>query len=251
MFTATGGEEVAVEAMKHGLDDYIIKNVKHLIRLRGAANAALENAQTRLRAEELAFRLESLLAQLEVGVFSCAVDGRLLEVNTIMRQLIDQAEVGRDEEATLASLFDDPAKAQAFLQQVLASDEAVEVEFAAPSDPSKFFRLSARARNPENKPRHIEGLVEEVTHRKQIEETCRQAAAAAAKLEMLTTREREVVRELVLGSANKVIARRLEISEKTVEKHRAGLMRKLHAKSLAEVVRLALLAEQLPEYDRD
>ena len=35
----TVGEEVAVEAMKHGLDDYIIKNVRHLVRLQGAARA--------------------------------------------------------------------------------------------------------------------------------------------------------------------------------------------------------------------
>jgi FixJ family two-component response regulator len=45
------------------------------------------------------------------------------------------------------------------------------------------------------------------------------------------------------GNANKVIARHLDISEKTVEKHRASVMKKLQVRSVAELVRLAMLAE--------
>ena len=41
MFTATGSEEVAVEAMKNGLDDYVIKNVHHLVRLCAAVRSVL------------------------------------------------------------------------------------------------------------------------------------------------------------------------------------------------------------------
>src|SRR5207248_3283541 len=42
MFTATGSEEVAVEAMKAGLDDYILKSPKHFIRLSAAVRSALD-----------------------------------------------------------------------------------------------------------------------------------------------------------------------------------------------------------------
>ena len=88
MFTATGNEEIAVEAMKSGLDDYIIKNVSHLVRLRGAARLALEHAANKRRADQLASRLQLLLSQLQMGVFSCTTEGRFLELNDAMIALL-------------------------------------------------------------------------------------------------------------------------------------------------------------------
>jgi FixJ family two-component response regulator len=68
--------------------------------------------------------------------------------------------------------------------------------------------------------------------------------ARAARLAALTARERAVLALIVDGLANKQIAARLGLSEKTVEVHRARLMRKLEARSVAELVRLALHAAQ-------
>lgn len=64
----------------------------------------------------------------------------------------------------------------------------------------------------------------------------------AASLLMLTEREREVMQLLVDGKINKVIAAQLGISTRTVEAHRAHIMEKLQAKSLSDVVRIALQA---------
>jgi two-component system response regulator FixJ len=61
-------------------------------------------------------------------------------------------------------------------------------------------------------------------------------------LALLTGREREVLDGLVAGQPNKSIAYDLAISARTVEVHRAHIMRKLQAKSLSEVIRLALAA---------
>jgi two-component system, LuxR family, response regulator FixJ len=47
---------------------------------------------------------------------------------------------------------------------------------------------------------------------------------------------------IVAGSANKVIARDLEISPRTVEIYRSHVMRKTQAHSLSELVRMALVA---------
>jgi DNA-binding NarL/FixJ family response regulator len=57
---------------------------------------------------------------------------------------------------------------------------------------------------------------------------------------LLTTREREVATLLAEGFNNKEIDKRLEISVKTVESHRALVMRKLGAHSIADVLRCAL-----------
>ena len=65
-------------------------------------------------------------------------------------------------------------------------------------------------------------------------------AALDARLALLTEREREVMARVVEGRANKAIAQDLDISVKTVEVHRAKVMEKLGAESVAELVQLML-----------
>ena len=62
------------------------------------------------------------------------------------------------------------------------------------------------------------------------------------RIEGLTQRERQVMDGLVLGKANKVIAYDLDISQRTVEIYRAHVMTKTQARSLSELVRMAMLA---------
>lgn len=63
-----------------------------------------------------------------------------------------------------------------------------------------------------------------------------------ARLNSLSERERQVLGGLVAGQPNKVIAATLGISPRTVEVYRANLMTKMQAKSLSEVIRMAILA---------
>ena len=60
------------------------------------------------------------------------------------------------------------------------------------------------------------------------------------RIDSLTTREREVIDKVLEGKANKIIARELEISDRTVETHRSHAMEKLNAKSIAELVKIML-----------
>ena len=59
-----------------------------------------------------------------------------------------------------------------------------------------------------------------------------------ARYESLTPREREVLDHVTRGSPNKIVAYDLSISQRTVEIHRARLMEKMHAPSLAHLVRM-------------
>jgi FixJ family two-component response regulator len=70
---------------------------------------------------------------------------------------------------------------------------------------------------------------------------------ARQRLAALTAREREVLHLVVAGKANKEIASDLGVSTKTVEVHRAHVMSKMHVDSLAELIRVALLAGAIRE----
>jgi len=69
--------------------------------------------------------------------------------------------------------------------------------------------------------------------------------AVAARLNALTPREREVMELVAEGRPNKVVATRLGLSTRTVEVHRAKVMEKMGARSLADLVRMAIAAEVL------
>jgi two-component system response regulator FixJ len=65
------------------------------------------------------------------------------------------------------------------------------------------------------------------------------------RLTKLTPREREVLVGLLKGRQNKVIAAELGIGVRTIEAHRASVMTKMQAKSLSELVRMALVIPDL------
>lgn len=69
-----------------------------------------------------------------------------------------------------------------------------------------------------------------------------QGAEVRDRLATLSARERQVLEGLVAGNANKVIAYDLQISPRTVEVYRANVMTKMQARSLSELVRMAILA---------
>jgi two-component system response regulator FixJ len=70
--------------------------------------------------------------------------------------------------------------------------------------------------------------------------------AVAARLATLSERERQVLEGLVAGHPNKTIAYDLGISPRTVEVYRANLMTKMEARSLSELIRMAMIAKVGP-----
>lgn len=72
-------------------------------------------------------------------------------------------------------------------------------------------------------------------------------AALRERFDQLTPRETDVMRQLVIGHPNKIIAHNLGMSPRTVEIHRARVMEKTGAESLSHLVRMALKAGHDPE----
>ncbi len=96
------------------------------------------------------------------------------------------------------------------------------------------------------KPFNDELLLESIRHAMALDEKQRgkqsEMAEIATKLARLTPREHEVMVMVTNGRANKEIASSLGVSAKTVEAHRARVMEKMEANSLAELVRMAISA---------
>jgi FixJ family two-component response regulator len=94
------------------------------------------------------------------------------------------------------------------------------------------------------KPFRDQDLLDRINHALQQDGENRASLArradVARRLESLTPRERQVMAMVVDGAANKVIAIDLDLSERTVEIHRAKVMEKMGAHSVAHLVKLHL-----------
>ena len=99
MFTGTGSEQVAVEAMKNGLSDYVLKSSKHFARLPAAAKKSIEEAQRRRALREVEDRYRILFEDVPVGLCRLAPDGSFLEANPALARIL-----GADGPAALLSL---------------------------------------------------------------------------------------------------------------------------------------------------
>lgn len=108
------------------------------------------------------------------------------------------------------------------------------------------------------KPFNQQELLEKIRHARdisrQVRETRLRRGEVLSHLATLSPREREVFKLIVMGKPNKLVANDLTLSEKTVEIHRANVMRKMEADSFAHLVRMAVLVENeivVMESERD
>ncbi|MCW3835732.1 response regulator transcription factor [Sphingomonas canadensis] len=101
------------------------------------------------------------------------------------------------------------------------------------------------------KPYEAETLMEMVENAfqrfEQDSEVAARVEVAKTKIARLSPRESDVLRGLIEGQANKVIAYNLDISPRTVEIYRANLMEKLEVRSLSEALRIAFAAGLIPD----
>lgn len=168
MFTDSGSQEVAVEAMKAGLDDYLIKSPKQYARLPVVVRSTLQRAESQRRAERLELRLQTLLNHLNVGVFRSTLDGRLLEGNVAFLRLVGVSSLQEARTLALHKLF---LSSEAKLQ---SSNQEREVQFHRADGSAIWVALSQSINTTEPEP-VIEGLIEDITERKLAQEALQRA----------------------------------------------------------------------------
>lgn len=108
--------------------------------------------------------------------------------------------------------------------------------------PIAVSALKAGAIDLIEKPFNGQILLDRIQHAIQRDAEARRQLAeqsqVSRRLARLTPRERQVMEMMVAGKASKVIAVDLEISERTVEFHRANIMKKMQARTLAELIQM-------------
>jgi FixJ family two-component response regulator len=131
--------------------------------------------------------------------------------------------------------YDDLAKANVHLPVVFISGHA--------DVPMSVRAMKAGAVEFLTKPvRHqdlLDAIQLAITQDRERDDSERNVAEIRTCFDMLTPREREVMMLVASGRPNKRIAADMGISITTVKVHRGGVMRKMHARSLAELVRMA------------
>ncbi|SMP46903.1 PAS domain S-box-containing protein [Neorhodopirellula lusitana] len=189
-----------------------------------------------------------IVEQSAEGITIVDVTGHVVKVNDIAAQMFGYEPedlVGKN----IFSLIGDASKDDLqtnYENRAVGSSEAVEYRVKHRDGHDVWVLVSTRPYFDDGgKFCGTRNVVVNISHRKLAEELARKAEIANARLDMLSSRERNVFSRVVEGDMNKVIAKRLDISEKTVERHRSNVMKKLGVKSITELVRIALDAESV------
>ncbi|MGJ7916063.1 response regulator [Massilia sp. LXY-6] len=152
MFTASGNEEVAVEAMKEGLDDYITKTAKHYPRIGYAVRSCLERLEQRSQVEQALARESLAKARLEIALQSAHMATWQVALDTNAASYSDAMGpmFGRPAGFTHANL-------QAWLDDMHPDDHAaVLAEWNAALGGKRFYQVRFRAVGADGVTRWIE-----------------------------------------------------------------------------------------------
>lgn len=239
IMTAQGDESTAVEALKRGALDYVVKSAETLVDLPEVALRAIRvwehiearrTAEERLENEER--RLRAVLDAIPDLIMIISRDGRFVECRGGKRQFGPEAAadfVGKDLAAVVGG--ESLTTVRRSIEEVLATRGNREVVFEITLHGEHRF---VDARVAPYSDDSVLAIVRDVTDRQKI----------ASRMTTLSEREREVLRMVAGGASNKQIAARLDLSIKTVEAHRSRLMKKLGARNMAELMQLAMAVKE-------
>ena len=197
MFTGTGNEHIVADAMKRGLDDYIVKTPAHYARLPGAARHALERAYARAAAHEADERYRALFETSPdaVGVFD--LDAKLLMVNG---RAVEAFGYDTREQMLGRRLYDflvpeDRPRAEQIVRWLKEAGKYQFIEYRAHRKDGSVIAIESSAtliRDRDGQPRAMLVTARDITQRKAADQQMRQLSSAieqTADMVMITNRD--------------------------------------------------------------
>ena len=172
MFTGTGNEEIAVEAMKAGLDDYVIKSPKHYLRLAVAVRSAWQKAQQKKALDTVKQTYDRFFERVPLGLYRLDPSGGIIEANSTLMQTLGASRIQDLLMQNLANYHLDTA-AYFQWQQQLTKEKAVENwEGQIRTLDNRLIWVSHKAiavTDSKNKVVCYEGAIADITANKQAE----------------------------------------------------------------------------------
>jgi PAS domain S-box-containing protein/putative nucleotidyltransferase with HDIG domain len=172
MFTGTGSEEIAVEAMKAGLDDYVLKSPRHFNRLSGAVRLLIAQTQHRQAMKEAEARYYSLFESTPIGLFRATLRGQIVDANPPLRHLLGYGEQPFSTAYVLTELFVSEEDA-AYWHNTLEHDGRVdnfETRLFGRDREIYWVEINTRlVRDQQGKPIYYHGSMQDITERRKAD----------------------------------------------------------------------------------
>ncbi|MDC0747665.1 sensor histidine kinase [Polyangium mundeleinium] len=173
LFTGSGNEEVAVEAMKAGADDYVVKSPHRIGRLPLAVRHAIERCTAKRRLAQVETHLQQLTDALDVGVFRATPEGELLSCNPAFLRIIGRSTMEEARAGSIECLLSPPGQADKVRETERGRAMAKrEMEVRRPDGSRGWARVSERV-GVEDGRTVVDGLVEDISERRALEEGLR------------------------------------------------------------------------------
>ncbi len=257
MFTDSGDQEIAVKAMKAGLDDYVLKSPRHYIRLPAAVRSSLERVRDRHQAHQFKQRLQSLLNQLEVGVFRSTLDGQILEGNAAFLNMLNLKDIAAAQARNLYDTFWQPSRKAKMLHHLQQQEQLNRVEVCLHRHPETRWFLLSQALTKLEGETYVDGLLEDITERKQAELAVQQQTRREQLASVITQRIRQSLQlQDVLQTAVAEVHLLLQVDRVTIwqfQPNHTGIVVAEAAKTEWQMVSSAViqqvwLRDQWPRY---
>ncbi len=178
MFTGTGSEEIAVEAMKSGLEDYVLKTTRQYSRLPAVVRLAFERRAQSRALQESESRCLALFNDVPIGLWKSTPEGRIIDVNPAAVQMLGYPDRDALLSVNAADLYVDAADRMRW-EMLIGRDNAVrrfESRLRHHDGSHIWVEENIRAvRDVEGRVLYFEGSVEDITERLKLEAQLRQA----------------------------------------------------------------------------
>ena len=172
MFTGSGTEEVAVQAMKAGVQDYVLKSPRHFAKLRSSVHLALKLRQNHQALAQAEARYKALFDTVPVGLFRCAPSGQILDANRALAAILGIHDRRQLRNTNFAD-FQPASEFSAWRESVEreGSVGSVECRLKGFDGQTRWVEIHAKAiRDSASSQIQYEGSVEDITARKEAEQ---------------------------------------------------------------------------------